>query len=75
MEVRRRVVKTVRVIDSQPCDMARCDQLQDLLVRGLEDTRILHPDRAQIVDVEEPPIVDLVERRFPVRDPIRLTIE
>ena len=63
------------MIDSQPGDFAFGDEPQDLLVRGVEDTRIFHPDGAEVVDVEKAPIVDLIEGGFPVRDAIRLTIE
>ena len=75
MKVGRRIEETVGVIDSQPGDFAVGDELQDLLVRGVENTRVFHPDGAQVVDVEKAPIVDLVEGGFPVGDAVRLTIE
>ena len=58
------------MIDSQSGDFAFGDELQDLLVRGVEHTRVFHPDGAQVVDVEKAPIVDLIESGFPVRDAI-----
>ena len=51
------------------------DEPQDQPVGRLEDTRILHPEAAKLVDVEEAPIVDLVERRPPVRQAVRLRLE
>src|SRR5690606_15984873 len=40
-----------------------------------EDIGIFDADRCQRVDVEEAPVVDLVGRRAPGREPIRLRLE
>jgi hypothetical protein len=44
-------------------------------VRGLEDRPVLDAQPRQRVDVEEPPVVDLVGRRAPVREPVGLRLE
>jgi hypothetical protein len=41
----------------------------------VEHRRIFHPQRRQLVDVEEPPVVDLFRRDAPVREPVRLGVE
>ena len=44
-------------------------------MRRLEHLRILHADRGELVDVEEPPVVDLVRRGSPVGHAVRLLLE
>ena len=41
----------------------------------LEHLRILHPDRRERIDVEEPSVVDLLGRDAPVRESVRLRVE
>ena len=72
LEIARGRVETVGVVDPEPRDPALADQVEQEPVRRLEHGGILHPDRRQVVDVEEPPVVDLVPGDPPVRDAIRL---
>ena len=58
-----------------PVTIALFDQIEEQRVRGGEDRGIFHPQPDEIVDVEESPVVDLVERGAPVRQAIRLRVE
>ena len=51
------------------------EELPEKLVRRLEYLRPLDVQPGQRVHVEEPPVVDLVRRGAPVRQPIRLRLE
>ena len=53
----------------RPCPRAPGEQQR---VGRVEDLRVLHPDRGQGVDVEEPPVVELLVRDPPVREPVPL---
>ena len=44
-------------------------------MRGREHFRLLHADRRELVDVEEAPVVDLLTRHAPERQPIHLRVE
>ena len=44
-------------------------------MRRLEHLFVLRPQARQIVDVEEPPVVDLVCGDAPIREPVRLPLE
>ena len=44
-------------------------------VRMREDVRILHPQPDEIVDIEKPPIIDLLCRHSPMGEPIRLRLQ
>src|SRR5262249_60243409 len=48
------------VVDAQPGDLALAPRAQDQLVGGGGDPLLLHAQGGQLVDVEEPPVVDLV---------------
>ena len=74
-EVLSRIQQPVRVVDAQPGDQAICQQAAHQLVRLREYARILHPQPDQIVDVEEPPIVDLFAGHSPKRQPVRLFLQ
>ena len=41
----------------------------------VEDHRVLHPQRCELVDVEEAAVVDLFGCDTPVRQPVRLRVE
>ena len=60
------------MIDADRLDLAVGEQGLQELVRVREDRGILDPQPGQRVDVEEPPVVDLVEGRAPVGQAIRL---
>ena len=51
------------------------DQFEEKLVRRLENLRHFHPDRGQVVDVEEAPVVDLLRGHPPEGEPIGLLVE
>ena len=74
-QVRLRIVQAVDMIDAQAVDHAALDQLEDEPVRAVEHAALIHAQRREIVDVEEAPVVDLIDRDAPVRQPIRLRIE
>ena len=49
--------------------------LSHQLVRRRKDARILHAQPDQIVDVEEAPVIDLLARHAPERQPVRLLLQ
>ena len=59
-EVLVRVVEAVGVVDAQPVELPLRQQPEDQAVGGLEDVLTLHAEGGQVVDVEEPSIIDLV---------------
>ena len=63
------------MIDAKARHPAARDELGHERVGGVEHPGILHPQGDELVDVEESPVVDLVERRAPVREPIGLVLE
>ncbi len=63
------------MIDAQSVHFALGDELEHQSVRRLEHRLVLHAQRRQIVDFEEAPVVDLVRRHAPVREPIGLGLE
>lgn len=75
LEVARRVIQAVGVIDTQALDPAALDQLADAGVDKLEDLRIFDTDGGQFVDVVEAAVVDFVGGDAPVRDAVGLIVE
>ena len=71
----RRQIKPVRVIDAHTGDRALRDQLQQEPVGSIEDLRQFHPDRREIVHVEEAPVIDLLGRHAPEGEAIRLIVQ
>ena len=69
VEIAGRVVESVGVVHPQPRHLPFLYQLENEPVRRLEDCRVLHPYSGQIVDVEEPPVVDLLSCDAPVGKP------
>ena len=63
------------MIDAETVDHAVANQGKDERVRLGEDRRILDAHRDEVVDVEEPAIVDLARAAAPVREAIVLRIE
>ena len=55
--------------------MPSASKLAEQLVRGSEDLRIFDAQAGELVHVEKAPIVDLVRRRAPVRQPVSLRLE
>ena len=63
------------MIDPQPGDRAAPDQLEQEPMRVVENLRQFHPDRGQIVDVEETPVIDFLRRHPPESEAISLVGE
>ena len=68
-------VQSVDVIDAQSGRRAPADQLEHEAVHLVEHRRVFHAQRRQLVDVEEPAVVDLLGGHPPVREAIRLRVE
>ncbi len=62
----------VRVIDSQASDDPHPYQLENKAVCFLKDNRVLCPNRGQLIDVEEPTIIDFIRRHPPEAKPVGL---
>ena len=60
------------MVDTQAVDLAGLHQLEDKLMRFFEDGRILHPDGAQGIDIEESAIVDFLGGNAPMGNAIDL---
>ena len=58
----------------RPVTAPRSHQLEREAVHLVEHRRVLHPQRGQLVDVEEAAVVDLLGRDAPVREPVRLRV-
>ena len=56
-------------------DGTRTDKLEQQPMRRIEDLGQFHPDRGEIVHVEETPIVDLLRSHAPECETIRLIVE
>ncbi|MNM49995.1 hypothetical protein D3C81_610160 [compost metagenome] len=69
------VGQTVNVVNPQAVDQAAADQLEHLAVGGLEHRRTLHPQAAQLIDVEEASPVDIVAGGAPAGQAIGLAFE
>ena len=63
------------MVDAQSVDRALGDEREQHGVGLGEDLRVLDPDRDQRVDVEEPPVVELLVADPPVREPVVLPVE
>ncbi len=74
-EIARRIEEAVRVIDSHRLHAAVLQQLRQQLVGRGKDLRVLDAQPRELVDVEEAPVVDLVRRGAPVRQPVGLRFE
>ncbi len=69
------IEKAVDMIDAEPIHMTFGDQFKDQPMHVIEYGRHLDPDSGKIVDLKEPPIVDLLGGDAPVRQTIRLRLE
>src|SRR5690349_10619096 len=63
------------MVDSQAVKLAFVNQAQNELVSLHEDGGVFHADRRQLVDVEEPSIVDLVGGDAPVGQSVCLVLQ
>ena len=67
--------QAVGVIDAEPLDEALVVEAQQQRVAGVEHRLVLHPDRGQGVDVEEPAVVQLLVAHLPVGQPVPLLVQ
>ena len=63
------------MVDAQSVDPPARGQVERQSLRGLEHRAALDAQGRQFVDVEEAPVVDLVGRDAPVREPLGLRLE
>ena len=75
LEILLRQIEAVRVIDPHAGHRAGADQLEQQFMRRVEHLRQFHPDRGEIVHVEEAPVVDLLGRDAPEGETIRLIVQ
>ena len=75
LEVCRRIEQAVGMVDPDAGDVPALEPVEEQGVRRLEHLRVLDAKAREIVDVEEPAVIDLVRRRPPVRQAVRLRLE
>lgn len=63
------------MVDAQPVENALAQQLDDLLVRGVEHLPVLHAHPDQVRNGEETPIVELGAGQAPPAEPVPLRVE
>ena len=51
------------------------DKLEQQLMGRFENLRQFHPDRREIVDVEEAAVIDFLRRHAPEGEPVRLLVQ
>jgi hypothetical protein len=71
-QVAPRVGQPVRMVDAEAVELALVQELEQQLVRGLEDLLRLHAHRGEGVDVEEAPVVQLLVGDPPMREAVPL---
>ena len=72
VQVPRRREEAIGMVDTETRHGSLAHETEHEPVGRLEDRRLLHADRRQIVDVEEAPVVDLVPGGLPERQAVRL---
>ena len=75
MEITDRIAEAVRMIDAQSRRLAFDEQTKRDFVGRPKNVGPFHPDRGQIVDVEEPAIVDFLAGHAPISRAIRLGVD
>ncbi len=75
LEILFRQIESVRMIDPHAGDRARADQFEQQPMRRIEDLGQLHPDRGEIVDVEETAVVDFLRSHAPESEAIGLIVQ
>src|SRR5262245_13473649 len=75
LDVALRVEEPVDVIQSQARELPLADEAEHQTVCRGEYGLVLHAQAGKVVDVEKTAIVDLVQRRLPVGQPIRQRLE
>ncbi len=74
-EIPERVRQTVGMVDSEPRHTSLAGPSEDQRVGQVEDLRVLRPQAGQLVDVEEPAIVDLLRGDPPIGQPVDLVLQ
>ncbi len=75
LQVLRRIVQAVDVIDPQALDLVLGDQAAHQAMDAFERLAILDAQSGKRVDVEEAPVVDVAARQPPVRQPVMLSLQ
>jgi hypothetical protein len=65
-EILFRIPEAIDMVDSQSGDAVLFQELENELMDCVEDDRVLNPDRGEVVDVEETPVVNLFGGDLPV---------
>ena len=63
------------MVNAHAVDLAFPQEAQNAPVGGRKHLRLFHAQRGQVIDIEEPPVVDLFRRHAPVTQAIRLRLE
>ena len=61
------------MVDAQAIGLPLCHELHHAPVGGREDVLALGTQAGEVVDVEEAPVVDVVRREAPEREPVGLS--
>ncbi len=69
------VGEAVGVVDAQSVDHVLVEQLEDLVVGGLEHPGVLHPHPDELGDAEEPPVVELGPGQPPPHGAVPLRVQ
>ena len=74
-KVLRRVIQSVGMIDPQPIQLALGQKPEHQTVGRLENVLAFHAEGGEVVDVKEPPVVDLIGSDPPVGQPVALVLQ
>ncbi len=74
-EVFLRILQTIDMINPYASDAPIFQKLKQETVDSLKHLRVLDFDGSELVDIEEPAIVNLFSRHPPITEAIRLRIE
>ena len=70
-----RIVQPIDMVDPQAGRYPSLKQTEDQPVRLSEDRFLFGPDGGQFIDVEKSPIIDLLRRHTPGREPVTLFVQ
>src|SRR5262245_11480817 len=74
-EVLQRIEETIGMVDPETTNSALAQEAKCKFVHGRKHIRSLDADSSQIVNVEEPPVVDLVDCYPPVGKAVVLCVQ
>ena len=63
------------MVDTQAVDQVLFNQLEDFAMGGFKDCRAFYAQTSQFIDIEKSPPVDVVGRRTPTGQSIRLALQ